>query len=108
MDRPAVVGAARGGGVPVAGHPARLLPPAGRPGGGRPGGDLSAYLDRFGPLPYRGAPGLLIPEIAAAGLTGRGGAGFPVHRKLAAVIAERAGRGLEHAPVRLAVTPPRF
>src|SRR5450755_439382 len=92
MDRPAVVGAARGGGVPVAGHPARLLPPAGRPGGGRPGGDLSAYLDRFGPLPYRGAPGLLIPEIAAAGLTGRGGASFPVHRKLSAVAGHRPGR----------------
>lgn len=168
---PAVASPARGGGVPAAGHPARLLPPAGRPGGG-----LSAHLDRFGSLPYRGGPGLLIPEIAAAGLTGRGGAGFPVHRKLAAaaghragraivagngaegepasdkdktllreaphlvldglqlaaeavqasstvlyvccgqqlrdqlcaVIAERAGRGLEHAPVRLAAAPPRF
>jgi NADH:ubiquinone oxidoreductase subunit F (NADH-binding) len=76
----------------VAGHPARLLPPAGRPGGGRPGGDLSAYLDRFGPLPYRGAPGLLIPESAAAGLTGRGGASFPVHRKLSAVAGHRPGR----------------
>ena len=181
MDRPAAAGPARAGGAPAAGHPARLLRPAGQQDGGRPGGghqgdDLSAHLDRFGPLPYRGGPGLLIPEIAAAGLTGRGGAGFPVHRKLAAVaghrpgraivagngaegepasdkdktllrevphlvldglqlaaetvrasstvlyvccghqlrdqltavIAERAGRGIEHAPVRLAVAPPRF
>jgi NADH:ubiquinone oxidoreductase subunit F (NADH-binding) len=42
------------------------------------------------PVPWRGGPDLLIPEIAAAGLTGRGGAGFPVARKLAAVSA--AGR----------------
>jgi NADH:ubiquinone oxidoreductase subunit F (NADH-binding) len=91
--------AARPGGVPAAGHLARLLPPSGQPGGGRPGGGrpgsgLSAHLDRFGPLPYRGGPGLLIPEIAAAGLTGRGGAGFPVHRKLAAVAGHRAGRAI--------------
>lgn len=39
------------------------------------------------PVPWRGGPELLIPEIAAAGLTGRGGAGFPVARKLAAVAA---------------------
>ena len=64
----------------------RLLPPA-----GYPGVDLSAHLHRHGSLPYRGAPGLLLPDVRAAGLTGRGGAAFPVHRKLAAVAAA-AGR----------------
>jgi Respiratory-chain NADH dehydrogenase 51 Kd subunit len=43
-----------------------------------------------GPVYWRGVPGLLIGELEAAGLTGRGGAGFPVARKLAAVVA--AGR----------------
>jgi NADH:ubiquinone oxidoreductase subunit F (NADH-binding) len=92
MNRPAVASAAGAGGVPAAGRLARLLPPSGQPGCGQPGCGLSAHLDRFGPLPYRGGPGLLIPEIAAAGLTGRGGAGFPVHRKLAAIAGHRAGR----------------
>ena len=41
-------------------------------------------------MPYRGRPGELIAEVAAAGLTGRGGAAFPAHRKLAIVA---AGRG---------------
>lgn len=47
--------------------------------------DLRTHLRRHGPVPYRDGPGRLIPEVAAAGLTGRGGAAFPVHRKLAAV-----------------------
>jgi NADH:ubiquinone oxidoreductase subunit F (NADH-binding) len=64
----------------------RLLPEAGR---GR--ASLTAHLQNFGPAPYRGEPGFLIPEIRAAGLTGRGGAGFPVHRKLEAVAAARRG-----------------
>ena len=44
---------------------------------------------------YPARPGGLIAEAEAAGLTGRGGAAFPVHRKLAAVAAPRAppGRG---------------
>jgi NADH:ubiquinone oxidoreductase subunit F (NADH-binding) len=64
---------AGGGGFP------RLLPPAG------PAGDLAAHLAMHGPVPYRGAAGALIPDVRAAGLTGRGGAAFPVHRKLEAV-----------------------
>jgi NADH:ubiquinone oxidoreductase subunit F (NADH-binding) len=47
--------------------------------------DLATHLSRFGPVPYRGAPGALIPEVKAAGLTGRGGAAFPTYRKLAAM-----------------------
>ncbi|HYZ54835.1 MAG TPA: NADH-ubiquinone oxidoreductase-F iron-sulfur binding region domain-containing protein [Streptosporangiaceae bacterium] len=58
----------------------RLLPP----GGHVPEG-LRDHLARHGALPYRGGCLRLIPDIEAAGLTGRGGASFPVHRKLAAV-----------------------
>lgn len=51
-----------------------------------PAGDLRTHLDRHGPLPAHGTG--LVDELARAGLTGRGGAGFPTHRKLAAM-----GRG---------------
>jgi len=51
--------------------------------------DLRAHLARYGRPPYRGGPGLLIHGVEAAGLTGRGGAAFPVHRKLAVVAAAR-------------------
>jgi NADH:ubiquinone oxidoreductase subunit F (NADH-binding) len=47
--------------------------------------DLRAHLARHGRLPYRERQGTLIHDIEAAGLTGRGGAAFPVHTKLAAV-----------------------
>ena len=65
----------------------RLLPPAGQ------SGDLTAHLGLHGPVPYR-ATGALIAEVRAAGLTGRGGAAFPVHRKLEAVAAARRGRAI--------------
>jgi NADH:ubiquinone oxidoreductase subunit F (NADH-binding) len=67
----------------------RLLPPVQE--GKRPQ-NLDAHLARHGALPYRdrtgspGSPGALIGEVAEAGLTGRGGAAFPVHRKLRAVL----------------------
>ncbi len=48
-------------------------------------GDLRTHLAVHGPLPYRGSPRLLIDTVGAAGLTGRGGAAFPVAGKLAAV-----------------------
>ena len=73
---------AGGGGFP------RLLLPA------RQGADLRAYLGLHGPVPYRDSAGALIGEVRAAGLTGRGGAAFPVHRKLEAVAAARAGRAI--------------
>jgi NADH:ubiquinone oxidoreductase subunit F (NADH-binding) len=47
--------------------------------------DLPTHLSRYGAPPYLGQPGRLIPVLEAARLTGRGGAAFPVYRKLAAV-----------------------
>jgi NADH:ubiquinone oxidoreductase subunit F (NADH-binding) len=82
---------AGGGGLP------RLLPPAGQVGahtGGLTVGDLAAHLGRHGPVPYRGHARALIGDVRAAGLTGRGGAAFPVHRKLEAVAAARPGRAI--------------
>ncbi len=74
--------AAGGSGLP------RLLPPPSR------GAGLAAHLGLHGPVPYRGSARALIPEVRAAGLTGRGGAAFPVHRKLEAVAAARPGRAI--------------
>ena len=53
--------------------------------------DLRAHLARYGRPPYRGGPGHLIQAVEQAGLTGRGGAAFPVHRKLA-IVARARGR----------------
>jgi NADH:ubiquinone oxidoreductase subunit F (NADH-binding) len=53
--------------------------------------DLRRHLARYGPTPYRGRTGLLIGDIEASGLTGRGGAAFPVYRKLA-IVAQARGR----------------
>ncbi len=49
------------------------------------GPELAGHLHRHGALPWHGGPGRLVATAHAAGLTGRGGAGFPVWRKLAAV-----------------------
>ncbi len=54
--------------------------------------DLQAHLARYGILPYRGRPGELIGDLEASGLTGRGGAAFPVYRKLAVVARSRQAR----------------
>jgi NADH:ubiquinone oxidoreductase subunit F (NADH-binding) len=51
--------------------------------------DLAQHEERSGPVPWRGRPGVLVGEVEAAGLTGRGGAGFPTWRKLAAVASGR-------------------
>ena len=75
-------GPAADGGLP------RLLPPPGH------GGDLASHLRTHGPVPYRGSARALIPQVRAAGLTGRGGAAFPVHRKLETVAAARPGRAV--------------
>jgi NADH:ubiquinone oxidoreductase subunit F (NADH-binding) len=60
----------------------RLLPPAEN----KKADDWHAHADRYGGLRYRDRQGILIGDIEAAGLTGRGGAAFPVHRKLQAVL----------------------
>ena len=74
----------------------RLLPPVRE--GKRPQ-HLDAHLARHGGLPYRdrtgmpGNPGALVRDLEEAGLTGRGGAAFPVHRKLMAVLEAAGQRG---------------
>ncbi|MCH5675744.1 NADH-ubiquinone oxidoreductase-F iron-sulfur binding region domain-containing protein [Streptomyces gilvus] len=67
--------------------PPRLLAPGGT------AADLATHGQRYGPLSY-GDPAALLRTVAASGLTGRGGAAFPVHRKLTAVAeaAHRTGR----------------
>jgi NADH:ubiquinone oxidoreductase subunit F (NADH-binding) len=74
--------------APGAGELPRLLPRADERNRAQ---DLMAHLARHGRLPYRERTGTLINDLEAAGLTGRGGAAFPVQRKLAAVL-EAAGR----------------
>jgi NADH:ubiquinone oxidoreductase subunit F (NADH-binding) len=67
----------------------RLLP-ADLPSGPVP---LPVHLSRYGPppaFPGRASRDAMIAEVARAGLTGRGGAGFPAARKLAAVSGRRA------------------
>jgi NADH:ubiquinone oxidoreductase subunit F (NADH-binding) len=76
----------------------RLLPTSGAVAVG-----LRSHLARHGPLRDAGGPDRLLAEVAAAGLTGRGGAAFPVARKLAAAAAARpaplvAGNGAEGEP----------
>jgi NADH:ubiquinone oxidoreductase subunit F (NADH-binding) len=62
-----------------------LLPATGSPllAAARP--DLAAHVRHNGPLPSRPDPLALLAVVADSGLTGRGGAGFPTGRKLAAV-----------------------
>ena len=62
----------------------RLLPPV--PGVPE---DLRAHLARYGRPPYGAGRGQLINAVEQSGLTGRGGAAFPVYRKLALVAAAR-------------------
>lgn len=66
---------------------------------------LADHLARYGPLPRQSGRRRreeLIAEVELAGLAGRGGAGFPTARKLAAVAARRhavvVGNGTEGEP----------
>jgi NADH:ubiquinone oxidoreductase subunit F (NADH-binding) len=68
---------------------------------------LAEHLDRYGPV-YQGSgrsrADALVELVAAAGLTGRGGAGFPAARKLRAVADQRTrpfvvANGVEGEPV---------
>ena len=65
------------------------------------GPDLAAHHQRFGALPEQlGTP--LATLLDQAGLTGRGGAGFPTGRKLASVTGRKAvviGNGAEGEPL---------
>jgi NADH:ubiquinone oxidoreductase subunit F (NADH-binding) len=75
----------------------RLLPATSQPR------DLSMHLQLHGGLLYRGGPRMLIHTIESAGLTGRGGAAFPTHRKLTAVADQKGvpvvvGNGAEGEP----------
>ncbi len=68
----------------------RLLAPGGAPA------DLPTHEQRYGALPY-GDPDALLRTVAESGLTGRGGAAFPVYRKLVSVA--EAGRRTGRSPV---------
>jgi NADH:ubiquinone oxidoreductase subunit F (NADH-binding) len=96
LPRPVLASSGPGPAGP-AGLP-RVLPwPGGVPAG------LSAHLAAYGALPVAVGPGRLVAEVAEAGLTGRGGAAFPVARKLAAAAQARpapvvVGNGAEGEP----------
>ena len=64
------------------------------------GSTLAEHRDRFGELPSVGAD--LIPMLSDAGLSGRGGAGFPSGRKMATVTGSKpivVGNGSEGEPL---------
>jgi len=65
------------------------------------GPGLVEHQQGFGPLP-ESAGATLVPLLDRSGLTGRGGAGFPAGRKIAAVTGRRAvviGNGAEGEPL---------
>jgi NADH:ubiquinone oxidoreductase subunit F (NADH-binding) len=87
-------------------HQASVQPPGGLPrllATHASEDDLAAHLRAHGALPGPRSQDALIDEVAAAGLTGRGGASFPTARKLAAVRDNRGpaiivGNGAEGEP----------
>jgi NADH:ubiquinone oxidoreductase subunit F (NADH-binding) len=99
-ERPAARPAAQSAGRPAA--PPDALPRLRHQG---PPAGLREHLDRYGPLPLRRrdvlrGEGLLIDSIERAGLTGRGGGGFPAGRKMRAVLGNaKSARGDKGRPV---------
>ena len=83
------------GAVSAAGTAGRALPPPGLPRLIPPRAplQLGEHINRYGPVPFRDTAGRggrhrtadLISETERAGLTGRGGAGFPTGRKMRTV-----------------------
>jgi NADH:ubiquinone oxidoreductase subunit F (NADH-binding) len=73
----------------------RLLPTA-------PARDLDTHRARHGAIPWRGGPGQLITTLESAGLTGRGGAGFPTWRKVASAAGSARGGSLRRPGVVIA------
>lgn len=66
-----------------------------------PGPSLREHHARFGKIPNHAAE-LTIPSLQAAGLTGRGGAGFPTGRKMASITGRKPvviGNGAEGEPL---------
>ena len=90
------------GAVRAAGGAGRVVAPPGLPRLIPPRGPLhlGEHIARYGPVPFRDTAGRggrhrtadLISEAERAGLTGRGGAGFPTGRKMRTV-AENGRRG---------------
>ena len=83
--------------VPATSGLPRLLLGAGQDG------TWAGHRRRHGPVPYRGGRRLLLDTLDEAGLTGRGGAGFPTGRKWRAVASGRGpgvvvGNGAEGEP----------
>ncbi len=81
--------------------PYRMGQPGGRLLAGRPprlGAEpLRDHAARLGPLPL-GDPRRVLEELERSGLTGRGGGGFPVARKLAAARAAASAGCAHHVP----------
>jgi NADH:ubiquinone oxidoreductase subunit F (NADH-binding) len=81
------------------------LPPDGLPRLIPPGSPLplGEHLARYGPVPFgdagNGSNGGLIAEVERAGLTGRGGAGFPAGQKMRAVAEAGRRAGPLHSQV---------
>jgi NADH:ubiquinone oxidoreductase subunit F (NADH-binding) len=82
-----------------------MTAPARLTAGWRPGGPatLEEHQRCYGPLPDARRPGTLADAVAEAGLTGRGGAGFPTGTKLRAVAGRRGpavvvANGMEGEP----------
>ena len=64
---------------------------------------LATHVSRYGPVPSFARASSLTEEVTAAGLTGRGGAGFPTGVKMRAVAAQRkqgvvVANGMESEP----------